>query len=92
MYNDLPKLSVTIRKRRLQFAGHCIRANDQVVSKLMLWEADGAIRRGGGNITTYSKLILDDMNSVQRDKAYKREDIIPLATKRELWKKFSNIM
>ena len=40
----------------------------------MLWEADGAIRLGVGNITTYSKLILDDMNSVQRDKAYKRED------------------
>ena len=35
------------------------------------------MRVGGGNITTYSKLILDDMNSVQRDKAYKREDIIP---------------
>ena len=92
VYNGLPKLSATIRKRRLQFAGHCIRANDQVVSKLMLWEADGAIRRGGGNITTYSKLILDDMNSVQRDKAYKREDIIPLATNRELWKKLINIM
>ena len=67
-----------------------MRANDQVVSKLMLWEADGVIRLGGGNITTYSKLILDDMNSVQRDKAYKREDIIPLATNRELWKALSN--
>ena len=69
-----------------------MRANDQVVSNLMLWEADGAIRLGGGNITTYSKLILDEMNSVQRDKAYKREDIIPLAMNRELWKKFSNSM
>ena len=87
-YNGLPKLSVTIRKRRLQFAGHCICADDQVVSKLVLWEADGAMRLGGDNITTYSKLILDDMNSVQRDKAYKREDIVPLAMNRELWKNF----
>ena len=92
VYNGLPKLSSTIRKRRLQFAGHCISADNQVVSKLVLWEADGAMRVGGGNITTYSKLMLDDMNSAQRDKAYKREDIIPLATNRELWKVLSNSM
>ena len=48
------------------------------------------MRLGGGNITTYPKLILDDMNIVQIDKAYKQEDIIPLATNRELWKKLSN--
>ena len=35
-------------------------------------------------------LILDDMNIVQIDKPYKQEDIIPLATNRELWKKLSN--
>ena len=74
-YNGLPKLSATIRKRRLQFAGHCIRADKQVVSKLVLWETDGAMRVGGGNITTYLKLMLDDMNTVQRYKAYKQEDI-----------------
>ena len=53
-------------------------------------EADGPMRLGGGNITTYPKLILDDMNIVQIDKAYKQEDIIPLVTNRELWKKLSN--
>ena len=92
VYNGLIKLSATIRKRRLQFAGHCIRAVNQVVSELVLWEVDGptCMRLGGGNIPTYSKLILDDMNSVQIDKAYKQEDIIPLATNRELWKKLSN--
>ena len=93
VYNGLPKLSTTIRKRRLQFASHYFRADNQVVSKLVLWEADGAMRVGGGNITTstYSKLILDDMNSVQRE-AYKREDIIPLATNRKLWKALSDSM
>ena len=90
VYNGLIKLSATIRKRRLQFAGHCIRAVNQVVSKLVLWEADRPMRLGGGNITTYPKLILDDMNIVQIDKAYKQEDIIPLATNRGLWKKLSN--
>ena len=54
--------------------------------------ADGPMRVGGGNITTYPKLISDDMNTLEQDKAYKREDIIPLATNRELWKKLSNSM
>jgi hypothetical protein len=92
VYNDLPKLSATIRKRRLQFAGHCIRADNQVVSKLVLWEASGAMKVGGGNITTYPKRILDDINTVQRDKTYKLEDIIPLAMNRELWKALCNVM
>jgi hypothetical protein len=92
VYNSLPKLSTTIRKRRLQFAGHCIRADNHVVSKLVLWEAAGAMRVGGGNITTYAKRILDDMNTVQRDKAYKHDDIIPLAMNRELWKTLCNRM
>jgi len=92
VYDCLPKLSATIRKRRLQFAGHCIRADNQVVSKLVLWEATGPIRVGGGNITTYLKCILDDMNTVQCDKAYKFDDIMPLAMNRELWKALRNNM
>ena len=77
VYNGLIKLSDTIRKRRLQFAGHCIRAENQSVSKLVLWESDGSVRVGGSNITTYQKRILNDINTVKRDKAYKFEDIIP---------------
>jgi hypothetical protein len=29
VYGDIPPLSVTLRKRRLQFAGHCLRTMDQ---------------------------------------------------------------
>ena len=92
VYNGLIRLSDTIRKRRLQFAGHCIRAENQSVSKLVLWEADGTVRVGGSNITTYQKRILNDINTVQRDKAYKFEDIIPLAMNRDLWKALCNSM
>ena len=92
VYNGLMKLSDTIRKCRLQFAGHCIREGNQVVSKLVLWEADGSVRVGGSNITTYQKRILNDINTVQRDKAYKFEDIIPLAMNRDLWKALCNSM
>ena len=43
-----------MRKRRLQFADHWIRAEYQSVSKLVLWEVDGSVRVGGSNITTES--------------------------------------
>ena len=77
VYNALPKPSVTTRKRRLQFAGQCIGTDNQVVPKLVLWEVEGAIRVGGDSITTYPKLILDDMNTVQRGKACKKEISYP---------------
>ena len=35
LYGDLLKVSVKIRKRRLQFAGHCVRSSGQVVSDLV---------------------------------------------------------
>ena len=36
LYGDLPKVSDKIRKRCLQFAGHCVRSSGQVVSDLVL--------------------------------------------------------
>ena len=37
VYGDIPPLSISLRKRRLQFAGHCLRTSDQPVSKLIFW-------------------------------------------------------
>ena len=62
------------------------------VTPTVLWEPDGSVRVGGSNITTYQKRILNDINTVQRDKAYKFEDIIPLAMNRDLWKALCNSM
>ena len=36
VYGDIPPQSVSFRKRRLQFAGHCLRTSDQPVSNLIL--------------------------------------------------------
>ena len=36
VYGDIPPLSVSLRKRRLQFADHCLRTSDQPVSNLIL--------------------------------------------------------
>lgn len=37
LYGDLPNVSEKIKKRRLQFAGHCVRSTERVVSDLKLW-------------------------------------------------------
>ena len=38
IYQHLPRLSQVIRARRLQFAGHCYRATNEVVSSFVLWK------------------------------------------------------
>ena len=38
LYGTLERLSNKIRRRRLKFAGHCLRREDEVVSDLVLWQ------------------------------------------------------
>jgi len=82
LYRKLPKISLVIRRRRLQFAGHCIRAEKQCISKLILWHPPGNVTRGQGNIMTYPKLLLKDLTGI----AVTYEDIKNLAMDREHWK------
>ena len=39
IYGDLQPLSVTLTKRRAQFAGHAFRANGEIISDMLLWKA-----------------------------------------------------
>ena len=52
IYGDLSKVSDKIRKRRLQFAGHCVRSSGQVVSDLVLWKPMHGKRSVGRPIMT----------------------------------------
>ena len=38
IYGDLPPISNTLRRRRLLFAGHCLKAEDEINSSLLLWK------------------------------------------------------
>ena len=60
LYGDLPKVSDKIRKRRLQFAGHCVRSSGQVVSDLVLWKPIHGKRSVGRPIMTYVDLLYQD--------------------------------
>ena len=46
IYNQLPRVSCLVKSRRVQFAGHCYRADGEVISSLLLWRADYGQRRG----------------------------------------------
>ena len=49
---------VSLRKRRLQFAGHCLRTTDQPVSKLIFWTPSYGHSKRGGKRTTYPDSIV----------------------------------
>ena len=60
MYGNLPKISVKIRQRRMKLAGHCIRYEDEIANKLVLWQPnDGRVRRGRQKIN-YIDVLLQD--------------------------------
>ena len=44
IYGILPSISDTLMRRRLQFAGHCLRAESEVISTLLLWDQRLPIR------------------------------------------------
>ena len=38
IYGNIPKLSTCLAEKRARFAGHCLRAKDEVVSDLIFWK------------------------------------------------------
>ena len=49
----LPPVSNIIRQRRLKFAGHSVREEDQSVSELVLWEPTHGTKKKGGQPKTF---------------------------------------
>ena len=60
LYGDIPRLSLTIRQRKMRFAGHCYRANDQPVSKLVFWTSNEGKKPRGAGYKTYPKVLGED--------------------------------
>jgi len=47
LYGDLPKVPEKVRQGRIRTAGHCLCHNDEIASKLVLWEpTEGKRERG----------------------------------------------
>ena len=81
---EFNNLAAQVRKRRVRFAGHWMRATYQPVCHLVLKEPTSYIR-GKGNTRTYTKTILADIRLYVPNAEL--VDIIELASDRIQWKK-----
>ena len=59
LYRNLPKISDTIRKRRLRLAGHCLRSTE-VSAKLLLWKPRHGHRNPGRPKLDFATLLTED--------------------------------
>ena len=73
-------ISDVIRERRVRFAGHCLRAKDQPVSRVVLWEGIGPGRKG--NFKTFPKILREDLLKLNIGEALETEHIMELALNR----------
>ena len=60
MYGNLPKVSTKIKQRRMRLAGHCIRHEEEMANKLVLWEPTEGQRSRGRRKATYIDTLLED--------------------------------
>ena len=77
IYNSLPPISSLVQSRRVQFAGHCCRAEQEIISDLLLWKPPTRNKRG-------RKLTFPDV--ISRDTGLKQEDLRNAMMDREVWR------
>ena len=77
IYGNLPRISSILTKRRVQFAGHCARASDELASTFVLWRHPSSVKRS-------RKLTFPD--TICRDTSILKEDLLVAMSDREYWK------
>ena len=60
LYGSLPLVTLKIQQRRMRLAGHCIRHEEEIASKLVLWEPLDGTRNRGVQPTSYIDNLLRD--------------------------------
>ena len=79
LYGNLPRITTTIKNRRLKFAGHCFRSKDEVVQPLIMWEPRHGKRRRGRPAKTFIDQLMDDTEIT-------KEDLPGAMNAREIWR------
>ena len=77
MYRNLKPVSLTVKRKRVQFAGHCLRATNEVVSPLILWKPKSIGRRR-------KKLTFPDV--ISRDSGIDKQDLEIAMLDRDFWR------
>ena len=76
LYGDLPRISTQVKMQRIQFAGHCARATDELVSSFVLWHHPSSLHQS-------RKLSFPD--SLSRDTSIAKDDLLMAMTDRVYW-------
>ena len=79
LYGNIPPVSQTVRERRLRFAGHCLRAENECISQVLLWKPLHGKRRVGRPAKTYT-------DALEQDTGHKAEDLGVLMADRTIWR------
>ncbi len=77
IYGNLPRVSALVQSRRVQFAGHCYRAKNEVISSLLLWKSSSDHGRG-------RKFSFRDV--ISRDTSIRTEDLGTVMLDRDVWR------
>ena len=79
LYKNIPKISDTIRKQQLRFAGHCWRSKDELASDLLLWNP----KHGKGSRGRHRKSYIDQL---KEDTMLNIEELQTAMNDRNEWK------
>ena len=83
IYGKLPRVSTLVKSRRVQFSGHCFRADSEIISSLLLWKPTFDHTRG-------RKLSFPDV--ISRDTGIRTQDLGTVMKDREVWRSIVDSM
>ena len=79
IYGSLNRISDVLRQRRLEYAGHCQRADKEVISSLLLWKPSGKVQ---SRRLTY-------VDTIIRDSGVPLENLKQAMADRDAWRRIS---
>ena len=71
IYGTIPSVSTIVKSRRVQFAGHCFRAENEIISSLLLWKPSQSRGRSlsyPSVISRHTGIIEQDLGRVMMDR------------------------
>ena len=81
IYGNLPSIASVVASRRSRFAGHCMRASDQVISSILPWRLTQSGR--GRRPLTF-------LDVVARDTGLQLDDLRTVMCDRDVWRQTVN--
>ena len=79
IYRNIPPVSAIVKSRRVQFAGHCFRAENEIISTLLLWKPS----QSRGRSLSYPAVISRDTGIIE-------QDLGKVMVNREVWRSIVN--